>query len=208
MRARRLRARLSGWMAGGVAALGLVTPVSATWSICVVDLTTGEVAVATATCLENDDLGRFVPMLLVGKGAGAEQSVVDASGFNRILMRDLMLVDTPPLVVLDTLLESGTAPISKQYGIAGFSGFPASFSGAVTSDALGNVTGIVGDLAYAIQGNVLTGPEVCFAAEEALISTPGDLGQRLLAAMEAVEHYIGVDEVELSVANFSVPESG
>ena len=185
MRARRLRARLSGWMAGGVAALGLATPVSATWSICVVDLTTGEVAVATATCLENDDLGRFVPMLLVGKGAGAEQSVVDASGFNRILMRDLMLVDTPPLVVLDTLLESGTAPISKQYGIAGFNGFPASFSGAVTSDALGNVTGIVGDLAYAIQGNVLTGPEVCFAAEEALISTPGDLGQRLLAAMEA-----------------------
>ena len=170
----------------GLSALfGLASIASATWSICVIDMATGEVAVGTATCLENDDLALFVPMILVGKGAGAEQSAVDPSGTNRILMRDLLAMDSPPSVVLSTLLSQGTGPASKQYGIAGFAGFPATYSGSGAGSAVGNVVGQSGTLYYAIQGNVLTGPEVCFAAEEALLTTQGDLGQRMIAAMEA-----------------------
>jgi len=40
-------------------------------------------------------------------------------------------------------------------------------------------------ITYAIQGNVLTGAPVVLAAEQAIINTPGDLGQKLMAAMEA-----------------------
>ena len=35
------------------------------------------------------------------------------------------------------------------------------------------------------QGNVLTGEGVNLAAEEALVQTEGDLGQKLMAAMQA-----------------------
>jgi hypothetical protein len=89
----------------------------------------------------------------------------------------------------------------RQYGIAGFSGDAASFSGRRVGLALGNVTGRVGDLSYAIQGNVITDESVCLAAEEALLATDGDLGQKIMAAMEAARALGGDGRCSCSSSN-------
>ena len=50
---------------------------------------------------------------------------------------------------------------------------------------------VIGDIVYAVQGNVLTGPAVITAAEQAIRTTPGDLAEKLMAAMEASRFFGG-----------------
>ena len=167
-------------------ALGLVAPsAEATWSILVLDHATGEVAIASATCIANFALEDALPVLVVGKGAMAAQSAVDAGAGNRTIGWDLLMDGATPDDVLDALLTIGSAPNSRQYGIVAFSGPAATYSGSIVGEGIGNIVGTSGTLSYAIQGNVLTGNEVCFAAEEALLATPGDLSQKVMAAMDA-----------------------
>lgn len=160
-------------------------PLSATWSIVVVDHATGEVAIASATCLANFALENSVPAIVVGKGAVAAQSILDQDGSNRLLAFDLLKDDATPDEVLEALTTLGTTPGLRQYGIAAFSGPAATFSGPGAGQGLGNLVGSSGTLTYALQGNLLVGPEPVFAAEEALLGTEGDLSQRVMAAMQA-----------------------
>lgn len=162
----------------------LAGPAAATWSIVAVDRRTGEVAVASATCLSNFDLKRFVPVIVVGKGAGASQSAVDIAARSRkVIYRELGKGTTPEEIL--ALLANIAGHSSKQYGIAAMNGSPVTFTGSGAGAAAGGVAGFDGDVAYAIQGNVLTGDEVFLVAESAFLDTPGDLGQRILAGMEA-----------------------
>src|SRR5262249_55542374 len=134
---------------------------SATWSIVVVDTRTGEVAVASATCLPNFPLERWVPVVLVGVGGAAAQSSLDGGATNRrIIFADLQAGLTPEQI-LDDLLAHGSAPESRQWGISGMAGESATFTGSQAGAAICNVTGDVGGIRYAIQGNVLAGAAVC-----------------------------------------------
>ena len=59
--------------AGGNAAVNRET-----WSIVCVNMETGEVCVASATCLGgNFPLKRWLPVIVVGKGAAAAQSAIE-----------------------------------------------------------------------------------------------------------------------------------
>jgi hypothetical protein len=169
--------------------LGLVclaAPSQATWSIVCVNLRTREVGVATATCLANLNLRRLVPVIVVGEGAAAAQSIGDAFGNNRRLIyfnyRDTE--DTPAEILA---LLSAQDPIhqGRQYGIVNFTGDPVTFTGNGAAAAATGVTGQIGDWVYAVQGNILVGNEVVFAAESAFRNTHGDMGERLMAAMHA-----------------------
>lgn len=164
----------------------LAVPSSATWSIVCVDMRTREVGVASATCLTNFDLREGVPVIRVGQGAAAAQSVLDVFGNNKLLiftsLRDELLTPAEILAALDA--QDGQHQ-QRQYGIVNFVGDPATFTGRRDGDAATGVAGTIGDLRYAIQGNVLTGDEVVFAAEAAFRATKGDMGQRMLAAMQA-----------------------
>ena len=64
----------------GLTGLVLLASVAeATWSIVVVDRATGEVCVATATCLAGFNIANAVPVVVVGKGAAAAQSYIEAA---------------------------------------------------------------------------------------------------------------------------------
>jgi len=63
--------------------------------------------------------------------------------------------------------------------------FPATFTGNNAFAAKYGIAGVSDELRYAIQGNILVGVLPVYAAEAALLSTPGDLSQKLVAAMEA-----------------------
>jgi hypothetical protein len=157
----------------------------ATWSVVVVNTRTREVCVASATCLANFDLKQALPVLAPELGGAAAQSFVDGSGQNRLRIWDGFHLGETPQQILDALALQDPGHQTRQYGIVSFSGPPVGFTGTGAGLAKFHVTGEVGELRYAVQGNVITGNEVVTAAEAALLATPGDLGQKVLAAMEA-----------------------
>ncbi len=167
------------------ALLVLFAPAEATWSIVAVDTRTGEVAVASATCLVDFDLRAGVPLVLVGQGAAAAQSALDDGAVNRRLILQAMREGKSSREIFDFVRENGTRTQTRQYGIVSMVGDPFTFTGNQAGLAATGVRGEVGSIKYAVQGNVLVGDEVVFAARTAFVRTDGDLAQRLMAAMEA-----------------------
>lgn len=177
----------------------LVAPLAATWSIVVVDLVTGEVAVVTATCLTNFDLRDSVPVIVPGFGAAAHQSSVDSSGVNRLLNWTLLQQGVPVDEILQQIKDGDSLKRWRQIGIVSLRGDAVTFSGKGCGEWAGGVTGQTGSLVYAIQGNVLTGQPVVDAAEQALINSSGPLAERLLLAMDAAASFGGDGRCSCSV---------
>ncbi len=161
----------------------LIAPAAATWSIVVVNTRTGEVAVGVATCLTNFNLRKDVAVLVPGFGAGAAQCLLGGTVRRSIIWEQLQL-GTPPDQILDQLSNDQNFDL-RQYGIVDLQGRALSYTGVSCGEYKGQIVGGSGDLVYAIQGNVLTGAPVLQNAESALINTPGDLAEKLMAAMEA-----------------------
>ena len=157
---------------------------AATWSIVVVDLVTGEVAVGIATCLTGFDLRPNTVVIVPGRGAAAAQSFVGPLSL-RQLIRDGFLTGDSANQILQALANADGGHQSRQYGIVSLTGGEATFTGSGAGAWAGGVVGQSGNLRYAIQGNILTGQPVVTAAEQALVTTPGGLPDKLMAAMEA-----------------------
>ncbi|MBL8754952.1 MAG: DUF1028 domain-containing protein [Planctomycetes bacterium] len=169
----------------------LASPALATWSIVIVDLATGEVALGIATCLTGFDLRPNTVVVVPGLGVACAQSFVGPLTL-RELIRTGLLNGTPASQILAQLAAAdGAAHQTRQYGIASLVGGTVTFTGNQAGPWAGGVTGQVGSLVYAIQGNVLTGQPVVTAAEQALQTTVGSLGDKLMAAMQAARQFGG-----------------
>lgn len=167
--------------------LAMVLPAAsalATWSIVVVDLATGQVGIAIATCLPYWDLRPIAVVVVPGVGVAAAQSSLGPLAL-RQLIRDGLLAGTPAAQILAQLAAVDGAHQQRQYGIVGFGSGSATFTGNQAMAWAGGLTGQSGSLVYAIQGNVLAGAAVLTAAEQALLAAPGSLPAKLVAAMEA-----------------------
>ncbi len=178
----------------------LVSPAGATWSIVVVNRRTGEVAIGAATCISQTNLTRGLPAIVNGVGGG----VIQASGSS---------TDQPPMVagmraglspaeLLEIVKQVEPSVGQLQTGIVTMDGTPVTFTGTGVGRAKRGVVGEVGDLAYAIQGNVLAGRAVVDVAERALLQTEGDLGQKLLASMIAAREWGGDGRCSCTMENF------
>ena len=159
-------------------------PASATWSIVIADTRTGEIAIGSATCVAGYDLRNLLPIVVVGRGVGAAQSYVDFSARNRMLISTELKKGTPLPRLLALLAQGDSGHQTRQYGIVDVSGGSITFTGTQCGAFANGLTGRIGPLVYAIQGNVITGQPVLAKAESALRSTQGDLATRLMAAME------------------------
>ncbi|MFT7462916.1 MAG: putative Ntn-hydrolase superfamily protein [Pseudohongiellaceae bacterium] len=167
-----------------LAVLAALAPMaSATWSIVLTDMATGEVAVGTATCLEFLSIKRLVPVIVAGVGAGATQSQVDPTAKNKKIMVAELHKGTTPKDILALLKQGDLFKCSRQYSVVNLNGEAAAFSGGCNGNWKGHLKGQVGTITYSIQGNVLTGLPVIEAAEAALLNTSGTLSDRLMAAM-------------------------
>ena len=162
----------------------LLAPASATWSILIVDLATGEIAIGIATCLTGFDLKPNTIVVVPGFGVAAAQSFVGPQSL-RELIRTGLLNGTQATVILQQLALADTGHQTRQYGIDGLLNGAITFTGTGAGAWAGDVVGQIGTLRYTIQGNVLTGQPVITAAEQALINTPGTIGDKLMAAMQA-----------------------
>jgi hypothetical protein len=150
-----------------------------------VNTKTKEVAIGSCTCLASFDLRKYVPLVLVDFGAAAAQSIVDSGARNRKFIRDEMMKGTPPAEIIELLSDRDSQHQSRQYGIVDLQGRSTTFTGSGANQWAGGVTGVVGDIVYAIQGNILTGACVVEAAESAVVNTPGTIIEKLMAGMEA-----------------------
>lgn len=159
-------------------------PARATWSILIIDLSTGEVAIGIATCLTGFDLRPETIVVVPGFGVAAAQSYVGPLSL-RQLIRTGLLNGTPAGVILAQLAAADPSHQTRQYGIAGLFSGTATFTGTGAGAWAGGLTGQVGSLVYTVQGNVLTGSPVVTAAELAIQTTPGTIGDKLMAAMQA-----------------------
>ncbi len=173
----------------------------ATWSIAISDSETGEIAIGSATCVTGIDLKRFASVVVVGKGAGAAQSVVDPSGQNRMLIFQELAAGTPPAEILAMLAQIDPGHQTRQYGIVDIEERAIGFTGTQAGGWAGHLTGRMGTLTYAIQGNLLTGPSVITEAESALRAESGDLAEKLMVAMEAAREQGGDGRCSCSPSN-------
>jgi hypothetical protein len=181
---------LARLLALGLALAVAAGPALATWSIVAVNTRTREVCISSATCLSNFNLRLNLPVMRPGIGGAVSQALVDTGAVNRQIMWNGLNAGLAPQQILQQLLGVQAAQ-SRQFGIVNFVDAPVTFSGSQTIPANPGVTGVVGEWRYAIQGNILTGNQVVIAAEQAFLSTQGDIGQKVMAAMEAARFWGG-----------------
>lgn len=168
----------------------------ATWSVIAVDRATGKIVVASATCVAQQALERFpakdlrdVQAIVVpGKGVAAAQAAVDNTRANQRLIYGELQKGTAPDVIL-TMLRDDPRIAGRQFGIVDMQGRTAGFSGsgnqAVSLDRQGQVAGT--QIFYSIQGNILASEAVVTDAVQAFSTSPGELADRVMAAMEAAD---------------------
>ncbi len=173
----------------------LAAPAFATWSIVVFDTETQEVGVASATCVSNEqepgiDLLTELPVIVVGQGGGVAQSLVDVSGERRQIMDSGIRAGMDSDAIVQQLIVLPNTGL-HQHGIAGAGASSATHTGATNFPHASGVSGNDGTLHYAVQGNVLAGPEVVTMTEQTLLNTSGDLADKMMAAMETARDFGG-----------------
>ena len=165
-----------------------------TFSIIAADPETGEIGAAGATCV--DGIAAFGGIQLLNRiipgrgGVNAQASICVNPHINLDNAMDQMDLGLSPQQIIDWLVENdecfanGFDPTHRQYGIVDFSADgeirSAAYTGENAMDYKGDRTGAT----YAIQGNILLGPEVLDGMEAGFNNTEGTLAERLMAAMQ------------------------
>ena len=173
-----------------VALLAFPARAFATWSVIAVDRSTGRVVIASATCVNGDDM--FLPgvqaVVVPGKGVAACQSAVDNTHQNQMLVFRELQKGTDPKQIIE-MLSADPAFQSRQFGVVDLQGRSAGHSGLtngyVAQDIQGQVPGT--EIFYSIQGNILRPGEVVPSAVKAFVEAKGAITDRVMAAMEAAD---------------------
>jgi hypothetical protein len=180
------------------AAAAALTPaaVSATWSILAIDVATGRVVVASATCVSQAGFRRLPAaglmaiqsVVVPGSGVAVVQAAPDRTYANQRLIEEQLRAGTDPRLILE-LLRDDPDIAERQYGIVDIAGRSIGFTGASNGAAALTRQGRVADtdVYYSVQGNILASDEVVLAAVRALDSAEGDMLDRVMAAMEAAD---------------------
>lgn len=146
-------------------------------------------------------VGSAVPAAVAGVGAIATQA--DANVAYKGLALSHLDDGATASVALQRLLEEDDGRDHRQVGIVDVEGSAASHTGPACLDWAGGVTGH----GYAIQGNILTGPEVVDAMEAAwLAGADQPFSRRLLAALRAGDEAGGDSRGRQSAALLVVRE--
>jgi hypothetical protein len=166
------------------------SPALATWSVIAVDMATGRIVIASATCVNNNDafLMGIQAVVVPGKGVAACQAGVDGTHANQLLVYAELQKGTSPAKIIE-LLSADPAFQSRQFGIVDLTGRSAGHSGLtngyVSQDIQGRVPGT--QIYYSIQGNILRPGEVVPNAVKAFLANNGALTDRVMAAMDAAD---------------------
>lgn len=177
----------------------------ATWSVIAVDAKTGQVIIASATCVRQAGFPKRQPLpardlmdiqavIVPGVGVAACQAGVDNTRENQMLVYNELRKGTPPPDLLEMLKKDPNIE-RRQFGIVIIPNGStitarnnrAGFNGSGNSQSSLFFGGSVGDIHYQVQGNTLLGYQVVHAAALAFTRTTGTMADRVMAAMEAAD---------------------
>lgn len=148
-----------------------------TFSIVACDLK--EQAWGIAVASKFPAVGAVVPWARAKAGAVATQAFANTSFGPRGL--EMLASGFSAKETLNKLLSRDHDREKRQVGIVDSKGDSVSFTGKSCSEWAGGLTGP----GYAIQGNILTGPEVVRQMENTFLSAKGTLPDRLFASLSA-----------------------
>ncbi|MEC8825297.1 MAG: DUF1028 domain-containing protein [Verrucomicrobiota bacterium] len=174
-------------------------PPVATFSIVAVDPDTGEIGVAVQSKIVG--VGSIVPFAKAGVGAIATQSFAN-TGYGPLGLLALQS-DLDPDQTIKLLTENDPLHPSRQVAVISANGEAATFTG---DDCHGWAGGLTGEN-YAVQGNILTGPEVVEAMAKAFEEAEGVLAERLIASLAAGQEAGGDKRGRQSASLLIVRES-
>lgn len=172
-----------------VLALGINSLIAQeTFSIVAVDTATGEVGSAGASCIAGSII---ISDLVPGVGAMNAQAWVCIPNVNLQTGINLMKQGFSPQAILDSVLaddkcfSQGFDTNYRQYGIVAIdstNNMPSSVG--FTGDSADNYKNHITGYNYAIQGNILLGPQILDSIEAGFVNTQGDLACKLMAALQ------------------------
>src|SRR5499427_819092 len=162
-----------------LAALPLAAADVNTFSIVGFDPATGECGIAVAS--KYFSVGAVVPWAEAGTGCVATQANVNVGYGPRAL--ELLRQGLTAQQTLDKLLAEDTFPgkDGRQVAVVDFKGNVVTHTGPNAPNWAGGRKGAN----WAAQGNILVGAQVPEAMGKAFESTPGDLAEKLFAALKA-----------------------
>ncbi|MDE2794158.1 MAG: DUF1028 domain-containing protein [Gemmatimonadota bacterium] len=169
---------------------------SATWSVIAVDTRSGQVIIASATCVAQ---GRFAgfpakglmdiqAIVVPGVAVAAAQAAVDNTRENQRLIYRELKAGTPPDEIIEMLSEDPRFA-GRQFGIVDLQGRCAGHSGSGNGAASLHVADSIPDqgIFFSIQGNILASDDVVHMAVAAFKGEGGTMADRVMAAMEAAD---------------------
>jgi hypothetical protein len=176
--------------------LSLAPKTFATWSILAVDTASGQMVVASATCLQQSvfprlgarDLRDIQAVVVPGKGIGVCQAAIDSTRKNQQSVQAELGRGTEPSRILELLKMQDPAVESRQFGILDLQGKSIGFSGRGNgANALSESGKAAATVYFQMQGNILANDDVIHDAARAFTAASGTLGDRVMAAMEAAD---------------------
>lgn len=154
----------------------------ATFSIVAYDPVTGEIGSAGASCIAGSII---LSDILPGIGGIHTQAYYLSQ--NQQYARQLMLLGLTPQQIIDSLVAHDYQNNStiRQYGIVKLdTTLPtAGFTGVNCTVWRGHLNGPV----FAIQGNILLGPQILDSMEARFMNTPGNIAFKLMAALQGAK---------------------
>ena len=151
-------------------------PVVATFSIVAYDPDTQELGIAVQS--KFIAVGAVVPWAKAGVGAIATQSYANTTFGPKGL--EMLAKGDEPDDVLKKLLETDKGRDTRQVGIVSAKGKSATFTGKKCNAWAGGIA----EGSFCCQGNILAGEDVVKGMAKAFKETKGDLGERLIAALQ------------------------
>lgn len=169
---------------------------SATWSVIAIDTRTGQVVIASATCVAQGRFANFLAkglmdiqaIVVPGVAVAAAQAGVDNTRSNQELIYRELKAGTAPDEIIEMLSED-PAFERRQFGIVDLQGRCAGHSGSGNGEASLAVADSIPDagIYFSVQGNILASDDVVHLAVEAFKSEGGTMADRVMAAMEAAD---------------------
>ncbi len=185
--------------------LGVASPAFATWSVIAIDVKTGQVIIASATCVRQEGFPKRAPngardlmdvqaVIVPGIGVAACQAGVDNTRENQMLVYREIKKGTPPADIIEMLKKDPNVE-RRQFGIVSIPNAGtitpqnnrAGFNGSGNSRSSLYFGGQFGDYYYQVQGNTLLGDQVVHQAALAFSRAKGTLADHVMAAMEAAD---------------------
>src|SRR5689334_16412815 len=141
-----------------LASLAVASPAAATFSIVAADTGVSAIGSAGASCVPYEVIRilRVAP----GKGLLVGQAYFDDAALEQA--EAMLASGQEPAAVLGAITDASMFPVAPkmQYGIVDVEGRTASITGPEAMPYAADLAGTSGGVAFTVQGNLLTGPEV------------------------------------------------